>query len=72
VTFRGGSEAEQSANAMIAAVRQIGLRVSDDLHAWLEALAEREHRSLNGQIVWMLERAREQIEREHPPERDDR
>jgi hypothetical protein len=47
---------------MIDDVRNLGIRISDDLHAWLTALAEREHRSLNGQVVHLLERARAQIE----------
>jgi len=54
---------------MIDDVRNLGIRISDDLHAWLTALAEREHRSLNGQVVHLLERAREQLDRETPPPR---
>ena len=49
---------------MIDDVRNLGIRISDDLHAWLTALAEREHRSLNGQVLVLLERARAQIEAE--------
>jgi predicted HicB family RNase H-like nuclease len=34
---------------------RFSLRVPDDLHAWLVEQAEREHRSLNAEIVHLLE-----------------
>ena len=49
----------ESAGGMISDVRAIGLRVPDDLHAWLVKIAEKEHRSLNGQVLHILELARE-------------
>jgi hypothetical protein len=35
-------------------MKQISLRLPDDLHAALKAAAAREHRSLHGQIVHAL------------------
>jgi hypothetical protein len=35
-----------------------------DLHEWLVDLAKRERRSLNAQVVVILERVREQVERD--------
>jgi hypothetical protein len=64
VTPQGNDAADASRDEIMDAVRNIGVRVSDDLHAWLTELARREHRSLNGEIVWLLERAREQVERQ--------
>ncbi len=46
--------------------KRFSLRVSPALHAQLVALAEDEHRSLNEQIVWMLERQLEQTKRPEP------
>jgi predicted HicB family RNase H-like nuclease len=37
-------------------MKHINLRVPDDLHARLVAAAERDRRSLNGEILWLLER----------------
>ena len=45
-------------------MRQIGLRVSDELHRWLSELAEEEHRTLNGQILHALERYRADVDRQ--------
>ncbi|MBK3576099.1 Arc family DNA-binding protein [Streptomyces sp. MBT65] len=39
-------------------MKQITLRLPDDLHAWLKDLAEREHRSLHSQVLHMLETGR--------------
>jgi hypothetical protein len=39
-------------------MRHLGLRIPDELHEWLTDLADREHRSLNGQVLVILERAR--------------
>jgi hypothetical protein len=70
MTQRRRDATDGPSDGMIEDVRNLGVRVSDELHAWLTALAEREHRSLNGQVVWMLERERERQEREAKPERD--
>lgn len=37
-------------------MKQLNVRLPDDLHAALKALAQREHRSLNAEIVSLLER----------------
>ena len=37
-----------------------------DLQEWLVDLAKRERRSLNAQVVVLLERVREQVERDAP------
>jgi hypothetical protein len=34
----------------------LGIRMSHDLHQRLTQIAKREHRSLNNQIIWMIER----------------
>jgi len=36
-------------------MKSISLRLDDDLHARLKAAAERDHRSLQQQITWLLE-----------------
>ena len=48
-------------------VRYVGLRVPDDLHAWLTAMSERDRRSLNSEVIVLLEEVkavRERAERE--------
>jgi len=42
----------------------VGVRMPQDLHEWLVNLAKRERRSLNAQLVVILERVREQVERD--------
>ncbi len=42
--------------------KKFTLRLAANLHDKLAALAEREHRSLNEQILWMLERQLEQMD----------
>jgi hypothetical protein len=42
----------------------VGVRMPQDLQEWLVNLAKRERRSLNAQVVVLLERVREQIERD--------
>ena len=37
---------------------RFSLRIPDDLHAWLVEQGEREHRSLNSEVVHLLEAAR--------------
>jgi hypothetical protein len=69
MTQRGDSGTGASVNGMISDVRYAGLRLPDDLHAWLTALAERERRSLNSQVIVILERVRAEMEGR---ERDDR
>jgi hypothetical protein len=37
---------------------RFSLRIPDDLHAWLVEQGKREHRSLNSEVVHLLEAAR--------------
>ena len=46
------------------ATHYVGVRMPQDLHEWLVNLAKRERRSLNAQLVVLLERVREQAERD--------
>jgi len=39
---------------------KITLRISEDLHARVVAAAEQDHRSLNGEITWLLEQVLQQ------------
>lgn len=41
-------------------MKQLNVRLPDELHADLKSLAEAEHRSLNAEIVTLLEQAVEQ------------
>jgi hypothetical protein len=45
------------------ATHYVGVRMPQDLQEWLVDLAKRERRSLNAQVVVLLEHVREQIER---------
>lgn len=48
-------------------MRSLNLRLPDDLHAAVKALAEADHRSLNSEIIALLEDAvRERTERDSP------
>ncbi|MDQ1028449.1 hypothetical protein QF035_006031 [Streptomyces umbrinus] len=40
-------------------MKQITLRLPDELHAWLKDLAEHEHRSLHAQVLHMLQGAKD-------------
>ena len=55
---------------MISGMRALGLRVPDGLHAWLADIANREHRSVNAQVIVILERARAEDEAAQKPKRD--
>jgi hypothetical protein len=46
------------------ATHYVGVRMPQDLQEWLVDLAKRERRSLNAQVVVLLERVREQTERD--------
>lgn len=41
---------------------KLTLRIPEDLHAKLVALADADQRSLNGEIAWLLARSTEQRE----------
>ena len=45
-------------------MRQLGIRVDDDLHPWLSGMARREHRTLNGQVIHALKLYRREVERQ--------
>jgi hypothetical protein len=38
-------------------MKQVGLRLPDDLHAVLVECAKREKRSLHAQLLWIVQRA---------------
>lgn len=46
-------------------MKQLNLRLSDELHAKLKVAAEAERRSLNAEIVVLLERGVEQVIHPH-------
>jgi hypothetical protein len=48
--------------------KQIALRVTEEMHARLKGIADRERRSLHAQVVYFLDDGIEQWEREHPQE----
>lgn len=48
-------------------MKALNLRLPDELHAQLRELAEREHRSLNAEIVARLERSLKGGSADSPP-----
>jgi hypothetical protein len=46
---------------------QIGLRPPPDLFEWLKREAEDNARSLNGQVIWLLQQQRKQQESSTTP-----
>ena len=46
-------------------IKNIGLRVSPDIHAKLRSIAEYEGRTINGQILWLINRCIRDFEREN-------
>lgn len=38
-------------------MKRITIRIEDDLHERLRTAAEHDHRSVHGQLLWILERA---------------
>jgi predicted DNA-binding protein len=42
-------------------MKQVALRLPDDLHIELVALAKRDKRSLHSEILWLLERGIEEL-----------
>jgi hypothetical protein len=47
-----------------AAMKRFDLRLPDELHARLSALADREHRSIHGQIIKLIEDGVDRADRE--------
>jgi predicted HicB family RNase H-like nuclease len=35
--------------------KNVNIRIPDDLHALIKASADADHRSLNSQVIWLLE-----------------
>ena len=52
-----GDPREVSMNRQIA---PIGIRIPDDLKVWLKSVAEESRRSINSQVIVILEAARRQ------------
>lgn len=48
-------------------MKNINVRVPDDIHALVKAAAERDRRSLNAQIVWFLDQATADQDRSDSP-----
>lgn len=42
---------------------QLQVRIDPDLHELLRVAAKEDHRSLNGEILWLIERGLEQRDR---------
>ena len=63
-TDSNGAEKRVDGAVTSEATHYVGVRMPQDLQEWLVDLAKRERRSLNAQVVVLLERVREQIERD--------
>ena len=63
-TDSNGAEKPVGSAVTSEATHYVGVRMPQDLHEWLVDLAKRERRSLNAQVVVLLERVREQVERD--------
>ena len=63
-TDSNGAEKRVDGSVIGEATHYVGVRMPQDLHEWLVDLARRERRSLNAQVVVLLERVREQVERD--------
>jgi hypothetical protein len=61
-TDSNGSEKPVDGPDTSEPARYVGVRMPQDLHEWLVGLAKRERRSLNAQVVVLLERVREQVD----------
>ena len=67
MTHTDSNGAEKRYGAVTSeATHYVGVRMPQDLQEWLVDLAKRERRSLNAQVVVLLERVREQVERDAP------
>ena len=62
MTHTDSNGAEKRVNGAVTgeATHYVGVRMPQDLQEWLVDLAKRERRSLNAQVVVLLERVREQ------------
>ena len=48
-------------------IKNVGLRVSPETHAKLRSIAEYEGRTINGQVIWLINRCIREFERENGP-----
>ena len=66
MTHTDSNGAEKRVDGVVTngATHYVGVRMPQDLQEWLVELAKRERRSLNAQVVVILERVREQVERD--------
>jgi len=46
-------------------VKNIGLRVSPEIHAKLRSIAQYEGRTINGQVLWLINRCIRDFEKEN-------
>lgn len=48
-------------------IKNIGIRVSPETHAKLRSIAEYEGRTINGQVLWLINRCIREFEKEVGP-----
>jgi hypothetical protein len=70
MTSDRGNGVQGFSSEIMEPMRQIGIRVDDDLHRWLSEIARTEHRTLNGQVIHALEWYRREMERRERTERE--
>ena len=46
-------------------IKNIGLRVTPEIHAKLRSIAQYEGRTINGQVLWLINRCIREFEREN-------
>lgn len=52
-------------------IKNVGLRVSPEVHQKLHYIAEYEGRTLNGQVYYLIQRCIREFEKEHGPIREE-
>jgi hypothetical protein len=60
----------RSGDEMMSDMRSVTLRMPDDVAEWVEQTARRERRSLNSQIVILLEAAQAEAQRKAAEQRE--
>jgi hypothetical protein len=48
-------------------IKNIGIRVPPETHAKLQSIAEYEGRTINGQVLWLINRCIRDFEKENGP-----
>lgn len=48
-------------------IKNIGLRVTPEIHAKLRSIAQYEGRTINGQVLWLINRCIRDFEKENGP-----